>query len=1202
MKALTYLELDLDKCSRVYGTSPCTASLVMAGSNAPQAVVLDGASYLTRGAGFTSAADSNAFTLAAVVRLHSLANAQIFSSATAAGGGTLRFRLEISSSRFKFVGVNSGGTTVLDVTNSANLEIGRWYTVLCSCRLDSVLNRHLYVNDASSLTVVTYTTGQTMDFTVGDWSVGAAPDGSAPFSGDVARLWWNHGTFLALSTESNRRLFFSASNQPVDLGATGSVPTGTAPRLYLNDSDVATWHENKGTGGGMTISAGTLTGTESQVGITKCFNSLQTCQDRLAYNEIGQTLRFAVDSGYLPLDIEAVPNILSVGVSPGQISLGEDLGERMGLSVTFRDHPHPDTTPGLVDPYLADRSYNPYLRGTFWGKFRARHPFFRGKEVRLYFGELGQALSEMEERVFVGDSMSGPTSNGQFTIVAKDPLKKADGDRAMAPVVSNGFLAEAIDAEQRLVSLLPSGIGDDEYPASGYVNVGNSEICAFVRGTGSLIGNDADTLLMLHFNEGQDSTNFVDSSSFARTPTQVDGTAKQDLTIELLEGSCLLCDSVGDAIRYADSDDWAFSGTGNFTIDAWIRITSLATGRTIVAHGSGNTNNQWTFHVLSTGAIEFRHTTGGSSTIVVVSAAGEVVVDTTYHVAVVRNGTSWVIYKNGVSVATLTDSDAIQNFTSTLNVGVSSGLGNDFIGRMDELRISRVARWTTGFTPPTVPYFSSGDEMFLTRAQFNTVAEEHDDQDKVQLCLEYSALRPSVIIQDLLENYAGLDPALIPIDTWNTEVDTYLNRVFTALIANPVAVKKLIGELVMQAGLAIWWDDRNGHVALQVLRRVPPNALVIDESTFVGQSLEIRDQPDKRVSQVWTYYGQIDPVKTLDERANFRSVEVLVDLQAETDYGTPVIREIFSRWIPQFGRTIATRINQIHLSRYRDPPRALSYQLLRGSTDEPLLGSSYLVGSRFLQDDTGAEVQVPAQVTRLRPSESGYQIDAEEVTFSAEDEDLSNRVITIDGNTKNFNMRETHDTLFPPVEAGQMVTVIVAPDVIVGSDSTSLPAFDVGDWPDGVDLLIELHGRIQGRGGDGGTGGAGNSTNGGDGGTALLTTVTIDLDIADGEIWGGGGGGGGGTGGGGGGAGYDPGIGGFHNNPSNRGENGTTEAGGLGSTAGAEDGGDGGGPGLDGDDSQGATTTGGSAGNAIDGDSLVTVVDGPGDIRGPQVN
>ena len=43
---------------------------------------------------------------------------------------------------------------------------------------------------------------------------------------------------------------------------------------------------------------------------------------------------------YLPSDIDAIPSIRSVDITPAIISLGENLGQRAAVTVNFRDHKH----------------------------------------------------------------------------------------------------------------------------------------------------------------------------------------------------------------------------------------------------------------------------------------------------------------------------------------------------------------------------------------------------------------------------------------------------------------------------------------------------------------------------------------------------------------------------------------------------------------------------------------------------------------------------------------------------------------------------------------------------------------------------------------------------------------------------------------------------------------------------------------------
>src|SRR5690554_3205952 len=119
----------------------------------------------------------------------------------------------------------------------------------------------------------------------------------------------------------------------------------------------------------------------------KCFNTYATCPVRESFDEQTVTLRFAHASDYLDESgIDAIPSITNVSYDPAVLSLGEkSLGTRAKLSVSFNDHPYGDTGTGF-DKYYAERGYDPRLVGTFWGKFRSRHPILNGRAIRLIRG------------------------------------------------------------------------------------------------------------------------------------------------------------------------------------------------------------------------------------------------------------------------------------------------------------------------------------------------------------------------------------------------------------------------------------------------------------------------------------------------------------------------------------------------------------------------------------------------------------------------------------------------------------------------------------------------------------------------------------------------------------------------------------------------------------------------------------------------
>ena len=66
------------------------------------------------------------------------------------------------------------------------------------------------------------------------------------------------------------------------------------------------------------------------------------------------------------------------------------------------------------------------------------------------------------------------------TVVAKDILKLADDDRAQCPKPNRSKLFSDIDSMQTSLTLTPSGIGNQEYPANGIIRIG-SEIMTFTR-------------------------------------------------------------------------------------------------------------------------------------------------------------------------------------------------------------------------------------------------------------------------------------------------------------------------------------------------------------------------------------------------------------------------------------------------------------------------------------------------------------------------------------------------------------------------------------------------------------------------------------------------------------------------------------------------------------------------------------------------
>lgn len=172
--------------------------------------------------------------------------------------------------------ITSGGQVTMFITDeNTSTNIGRfnfggytpsngWVNLLISLDLSDTGKRHVYFNDSipSGLTWVTYT-NTNIDWDTITYSAVSHNTDSQPRSlnGDIADVWFNPGTYIDFSIESNRRKFIKSDGKPVGLGSNGQNPTGSSPLLFFS-GDTTSWHTNKGTGGGFTEN-GTLTTASS---------------------------------------------------------------------------------------------------------------------------------------------------------------------------------------------------------------------------------------------------------------------------------------------------------------------------------------------------------------------------------------------------------------------------------------------------------------------------------------------------------------------------------------------------------------------------------------------------------------------------------------------------------------------------------------------------------------------------------------------------------------------------------------------------------------------------------------------------------------------------------------------------------------------------------------------------------------------------
>ena len=167
--------------------------------------------------------------------------------------------------------------------------------------------------------------------------------------------------------------------------------------------------------------------------------------------------------------------------------------------------------------------------------------------------------------------------------------------------------------------------------------------------------------LHLKMDGANGSTTFTDSSPNALAVTAV-GNAQISTTQSKYNGSAGYFDGTGDYLSIAANAAIDLSSS-DFAIEFWVR-PAPKTNAVDAVFGYGNyacmfyhDGTNWTLEMSST----------GSSNQLVITCA--VTLNTWQHIAIVRNGSSIVVYKDGVSSATGTFTGAVTTNSRILRIG-----------------------------------------------------------------------------------------------------------------------------------------------------------------------------------------------------------------------------------------------------------------------------------------------------------------------------------------------------------------------------------------------------------------------------------------------------------------------------------------------------------------------------------------------------
>lgn len=277
-------------------------------------------------------------------------------------------------------------------------------------------------------------------------------------------------------------------------------------------------------------------------------------------------------------------------------------------------------------------------------------------------------------------------------------------------------------------------------------------------------GPDTDpTVLLMHFDGANGSTALSNSS-----PSAHGNAGNQAVTISNVQskfgGTSALFNGSNAYCYFPYSPDWDF-GNGDWTIDYWEYRTANTAAQAVICRDAGLSYSGFLIGYNAGATLNFYASRDNASWgIASAVSMGPVVLNQWHHFAVVRKGNVFTTYRDGVPISQVTSALACGATSDPIYIGYYSG--NFFPGYIDELRISRCARWTSQFTPPAAPY--TGTET-VSYPDANTLLLLHfDGGQAAQALMDSSAYNRSIGIAGGYQTWAAIAKFGPTSGTFNT--------------------------------------------------------------------------------------------------------------------------------------------------------------------------------------------------------------------------------------------------------------------------------------------------------------------------------------------------------------------------------------------------------------------------------------------------
>ena len=196
--------------------------------------------------------------------------------------------------------------------------------------------------------------------------------------------------------------------------------------------------------------------------------------------------------------------------------------------------------------------------------------------------------------------------------------------------------------------------------------------------------------------------------------------------------------------------------TGDYTYEGWFYNTNLSQQTALFSKDTGASPYAELVFRAGNWNVYFDGTPSQ------ITVASNMLVNTWYHIALVRYQGVWTLYQNGVALGTFTGG-TFGNNVNNFVVGNNGALNSAWQGYIDEFRISNIARYTGAFTPPVGPFTTDTNTMLLLHMDSSVVngsAYVADSSGNTVTALQ-TAYGASPAITPFIQNGADNQPMTI---------------------------------------------------------------------------------------------------------------------------------------------------------------------------------------------------------------------------------------------------------------------------------------------------------------------------------------------------------------------------------------------------------------------------------------------------------